>query len=132
MDQGRIARLSAGLLLAVVMIPALASAQTALSQPIIPSDCNGQGGCQSICDIATVAQNVLNVGIFVIVFLSAILFAWGGWKYLTAMGNETEVHAAKGLLWNVMIGLVLILAAWLLVNTLMQTLTGNSVWNSIC
>lgn len=128
----RALRFSTVFVVVCVLLPSVLLAQTALNNPIVPKDCTGQGGCQSICDIATVAQNVLNVAIFVIIFLSAFLFAWGGWKYLTAMGSESEVHAAKELLWNVMIGLVLILAAWLLVNTLIETLTSNSVWNSIC
>src|SRR6201999_2019492 len=74
-------------------------------QTIVPSDCNGAGGCQSLCDIAAVAQNALDDGIYVAIFLSAILFAWAGWQMVTgsASGNETQIHHAKNIFWYVTI-----------------------------
>lgn len=101
---------------------------------VVPEDCNRPGGCQSICDIAQVAQNVLNDGIFLAVFLSAILFAWAGLKMLTSVANPGEIAKAKEIFANVAIGLVIILAGWLVVDVLMRTLVGASVlpWNKIC
>jgi len=105
-----------------------------LPSQIVPKSCLGIGGCQSICDIALLAQNVLNTGIFIAVFLSAILFAYAGWKALTAGGNASEYGAAKAVFSNVLIGLVIILAGWLVIDTLMRTLMGSNLgpWNSIC
>jgi hypothetical protein len=110
--------------------------------PIVPqsgqgSDWNGPGGCQSICDLALLAQNVLNDGIYIAVFLSAALFAWAGWKHMTAGGDAGAVKAANEVFMNVFIGLILILSAWLIVSTLMSVLTGNGPaptmpWNQIC
>lgn len=101
---------------------------------IVPDTCNGPGGCQSICDIALIAQNVLNDGIYIAVFLSAVLFAWAGFKYLTNVANPGEVTRAKEIFVNVAIGLVIILAGWLVVDVLMRTLVGGSImpWNKIC
>ena len=41
--------------------PSLALAANPLPGQIVPQSCNeGIGGCKSVCDLATVAQNVLN------------------------------------------------------------------------
>ncbi len=115
--------------------PSIALAAGALPGQIVPEKCNQVGGCQSVCDLATVAQNVLNTGIYIAVFLSAVLFAWAGWLYLTsAAGNE--ISRAKEIFANVAVGLIIILAGWLVVDTLMRTLVGNGgnfgPWNKIC
>src|SRR3989344_3374826 len=72
--------------------PSLALAANPLPGQIVPEKCNQVGGCQSVCDLATVAQNVLNTGIYIAVFLSAVLFAWAGWLVVdtlmrTLVGN---------------------------------------------
>jgi hypothetical protein len=88
----------------------------------------------TVCDIATTAQNVLNTGIFVMVFLSAVLFAYAGWEALTAAGNTEKYAHAKSIFGNVVLGLVIILSAWLVIDTLMRTMLGSGFgpWNAIC
>lgn len=111
------------------MVPIFAYAQ-GLPDRIVPCD----GVNCTICDIATLAQNVLNTGIFVAVFLSAGLFAFAGIKYVTAGGDTGKVGAARKIFWNVTLGLVIILAGWIVVDTLMKTLTRGDFgpWNSVC
>src|SRR3989344_2352923 len=113
---------------------AVLAQQNILPGQIVPATCNEPGGCKSICDIATVAQNVLNTGIYIAVFLSAVLFAWAGWLYLTSVGNSGGISKAKEVFVNVAIGLVIILAGWLVVDTLMKTLAGGKfgTWNKVC
>ncbi len=115
--------------------PSLALAAGGLPGQIVPERCNDVGGCQSVCDIATIAQNILNTGIYIAVFLSAVLFAWAGWLYLTSVAGS-EISRAKTIFADVAIGLVIILAGWLVVDTLMRTLVGNGgsfgPWNKIC
>ncbi|HEY4519889.1 MAG TPA: hypothetical protein VJH33_02540 [Candidatus Paceibacterota bacterium] len=116
-------------LVILVMLPMFASAQV-LPERIVP--CNGVD-C-GLCDIALLAQNVLNTGIFVAVFLSSILFAWAGIKYVTAQGDSGKVTDAKKIFWNVTLGLVIILVGWITVDTLMKTLTRADFgpWNAVC
>lgn len=105
-----------------------------LPNSIVPDTCRGEGGCQNICDIALLAQNVLNTGIFVAVFLSAILFAYAGWNALTAGGNAEKAGNARRIFTKVLIGLLIIIAGWIVVDTLMKTVTNSSFgpWNKIC
>jgi hypothetical protein len=101
---------------------------------LVPETCNDVGGCHSVCDIATLANNILNDLIYIAVILSAVLFAWAGVIYLTAMGNPSKVSSAKSMFTNVFIGLAIILVSWLVVDIVMRTLVGASPipWNSLC
>ena len=118
------------LLILIAISPSLAFAANPTDKALV--SCNGVD-C-TFCDIATTAQNVLNMGIYVVVFLSAVLFAWAGGKYVTAGGDTGKTGEARRILTNVGIGLVLILAAWLIVDTIMKTLTNGSFgpWNKVC
>ena len=123
-------------LLIIVIVPSLVFG--AILPTIVPCDgtnINGGKEC-TVCDIATVAQNVLNTGIYVAVFLSAILFAWAGWLYLTNVANPGQIDRAKTIFGNVLIGLLIILAAWIVIDTLMRTLVNPDAqlgpWNEIC
>ncbi len=105
-----------------------------LPSRIVPESCDVPGGCQSICDVALLAQNVLNTGIFIAIFLSAFMFAWAGWKAVTSGGNAEQWTEAKSIFTNVLIGLIIILAGWIVIDTLMKTVTNASFgpWNKIC
>lgn len=98
-------------------------------------DKSGLKAC-TVCDIAKVAQNVLNTGIYVAVFLSAILFAWAGFLYLTNVTSPNQVQKAKTLFGDVLVGLLIILSAWLIIDTIMKTLIQDDSkfgpWNEIC
>ncbi len=128
-------RIAALFLVIFFVAPSIALAANALPGQIVPKTCDSVGGCQSVCDLATVAQNVLNTGIYIAVFLSAVLFAWAGWLYLTSVAGG-EISRAKEIFMNVAVGLVIILAGWLVVDTLMRTLVGDGgsfgPWNKIC
>src|SRR5665213_2434972 len=95
---------------------------------VVPPECNtNPGGCQSICDLAQLGQNALTDGIYIAIFLSAILFAWAGWNMVvgSSSGNVTQVTKAKNIFKYVTGGLVLILAAWIIVSVIMAALTNN-------
>jgi hypothetical protein len=119
-----------GYYLLVVAFPLFAFAQGAgLPTKIVPCD----GVNCTVCDLATLAQNIINTGIFVFVFLSALLFAYAGFLYLTNSAID-KVSEAKSIFKNVTLGLVILLAAWLVVDTLMKSVLGGSFgpWNDIC
>ncbi len=118
------------------IVPAISFAQAGLPKQIVPCAgavaSDGLPAC-TVCHIAELAQNLLNSAIFLAVFMSAILFAYAGWLYLT---NEA-LHAqneARGLFKDVIIGLIVILGAWLVIDTLMKTVSGGDYfpWNSVC
>ncbi|MEK7109637.1 MAG: hypothetical protein AAB876_00285 [Patescibacteria group bacterium] len=117
-------------LILIAISPSLTFAQIpAQIVPCLGADC-------TFCDIAQLAQNLLNTGIYIAVFLSAILFAYAGWQYITAGGESGKASEARKIFWNVGVGLLLILASWLIVDLIMKTLVKGEgsigPWNSIC
>ena len=128
MTQRQVIRFAVLFLVVFIVFPSLVLAAPANVLPgqIVPEECNITGGCQSICDLATLANNVLNAGIYIAVFLSAVLFAWAGWLYLTGAGGS-DLNRAKEIFTNVAIGLVIILIGWLVVDVLIRTLVDASL-----
>jgi hypothetical protein len=114
----------------VFALPFFVFAQNAaLPKQIVP--CTGVN-C-TVCDLATLAQNIINTGIFVFVFFSAMMFAYAGFLYLTNEAIQGQ-NEAKSIFKNVVIGLIVLLSAWLLVDTLMKAVLGGSFgpWNNVC
>jgi len=119
-----------GYYLLVVAFPVLVFAQGAgLPSQIVP--CKGVD-C-TVCDLATLAQNLINTGVFIFIFFSALMFAYAGFLYLTS-AVEDKVSSARSIFKNVALGLIILLAAWLVVDTLMKSVLGGSFgpWNDIC
>jgi len=123
------------MLIAAVVLPALTSAQI---PEIVPKECQGDQAATAcgLCQLGQLAQNVLNAGIYIAVFLSALLFAWAGWNYITAGGDSGKAGEARKVFWNVGVGLVIILGAWLIVDLIIKVLVDQSKifgpWNKIC
>jgi hypothetical protein len=114
----------------LLTVPMLASA-AGLPAKIV--SCTGTD-C-TVCDIATTAQNVLNTAIYILVFLAAVMFAWAGFKMLTSGGDSEGYTSGKRIFGNVLIGLIIILAGWIVIDTLMRTFVNPGSfgpWNKIC
>jgi hypothetical protein len=125
------AAMLAGYYSLIMAFPLFVFGQTSPGIPdrIVP--CNGVD-C-TICDLATLAQNIINAGVFIFVFVSALMFAYAGFLYLTSSVSD-KVSQAKSIFGNVTLGLIVLLAAWLVVDTLMKSVLGGSFgpWNDIC
>lgn len=86
-------------------------------------------GCQFEHFIA-LAKNVMNFLLFTIaVPIAAISFAWAGWLYLSAAGNESKVQEAHRIFGYVVLGLCVALAAWLIVNAIVVGLGVGGQYN---
>jgi hypothetical protein len=57
--------------------------------------------------------------------ISAALFAWAGFLYLTAAGDEGKIKKAHDIFLSVFIGLIIALSSWLIVSLVTKTLTGQ-------
>lgn len=125
------AAMLAGYYLLLLAFPLLVFGQTqpGLPRRIVPCD----GVDCTVCDLATLAQNIINAGVFIFVFFSALMFAYAGFLKLTneAVGKQAE---ANTIFTNVALGLIVLLSAWLVVDTLMKSVLGGDFgpWNDIC
>lgn len=56
-------------------------------------------------------------------FAAFLMLVWGGFQWMTSVGNPTKISEAKDRLISAVLGLVLILASWLILNTINPELT---------
>ncbi len=109
------------LVLLAIFVPSYALAA------IVPCGGSGQSACNFNFFIILI-KNIINFLIFKLaVPLAAISFAVAGVMILTAGGNEGQVSKAKEIFWNVLIGLIVALAAWLIVSSIIGALQSSSV-----
>ena len=69
------------------------------------------------------------IGIATVIFtISAV---WGGFLYVTSGMNPGNKEKAKGILWNTLIGFVIILVGWVIVYTILYALVpeNSTVFN---
>ncbi|MBY0539192.1 hypothetical protein K2P56_02005 [Patescibacteria group bacterium] len=107
--------------------PALAGP---LDGPLVPTCFASQNGgfigaCQ-LCDLVSLARNLINFSIAFSVIAATLLFAYAGFMYYTAASSPENIKKAHGIFTKTLGGIVLILAAWLVVDILMQTITGGT------
>lgn len=87
-------------------------------------DCN-------ICDIFTLIDNVKDFLVFDIASpLAGIMFAYGGILLLTSGGNEKNKTKGTKAVTSAIIGIFLVFAAWLIVNTVLGALANDSFKDS--
>ena len=71
-------------------------------------------------------QNVIDfLLVTVAIPLATILFAYAGWLYMSAAGDSTKIARGHQIFRNVLFGLVIALAAWLIINTLTSALISD-------
>ncbi|MES2225181.1 MAG: pilin [Patescibacteria group bacterium] len=139
---------SFALLLQLAPVPVYA-ATTGLfgpTNPIVPAECSCEkqkapDGKSLIttapaygCVLQTL-QNVVNDGISIAIVICVLWLALAGALFLMSAGNPGMREQGKTRIMNAVIGLVVILAAWLIVDFVMKTLYNEKSdfgpWNSI-
>jgi len=103
---------------------------------IVPSGANeykpdGYGSCEFV----ELVNNVMQFLIGLSVILAVIVFIYAGYLMVLSRGDVGQVQQAKGLFANVAIGVVLMLSAFLIINTILSIMLGGSEkalnWSSI-
>lgn len=105
-------------LLSVTLIPAVAGAQGLVTCEGV--DCN-------FCTFAEMVNNIVQWLVAILTLVAVMLMVYAGFKLVTSAGDTSAVQEAKKLLTNVIIGFVIILAAWTLVDTLIKALASDEV-----
>src|SRR3989344_269729 len=115
--------------LALSFLPSSASAQF-FEGPLLP--CGVTRPCQA-CDLVKLAQNIINFLITLSVFIAVGLFIYAGILYVSSGPNPSNIEKAHKIFWNVLVGFIIALAAFLIVETIMQALFKQELgpWNEI-
>lgn len=116
------------LLFAVFLLPLVADAQFG---PIVPEVCRqcpcGFGG------VLAIIQNLVNFIIGIAIIFATIIIVWGGILYVLSPANPENRNTANKMLINAVVGILITLSAWLIVDFVMKTLYGGQFgpWNTI-
>lgn len=73
-----------------------------------------------------VIRTVSNILIWVVGFISVIMIMWSGFKYATAAGDTSKVASAKNSLIYAIVGLIIAVLAYAIVNFIMDRLNVSS------
>lgn len=98
------------LVLPVFALPALAQNTNALFG--VDQVDEGLNGSLAKGDPRTIVARIINFALGLLGVIAVVIILYGGFKWMTAAGNEDQVSEAKKLLGAGVIGLVIILGAW--------------------
>lgn len=101
-----------------------------LAQTDIQVDGSGQfvpcsGTSCSACDIVSLANNVVDWLVGFLALLFAVIMVVSGFRLVISGGNQSAKENAKSSLTNGLIGFLIVLGAWLAIDTLMRALVGD-------
>ncbi len=119
--------------LAAVFAPHAASADL-LSGSLVPPCAQAgtvgfSGACQ-LSDLVALGENLLHFAVAFSVLVAALLFAYAGVLYFTAASSPDNIKKAHGVFVKVFVGLIIILLAFIIIDTIMQTLVQGNPFSS--
>lgn len=88
------------------------------------ADCVCKGNCQ-LSDFVGLAVEVSRYIFGITGSLALVMFAVGGFWWLTAAGSADRIEKGKKTLVAAVVGIIIIFGAWVFVNTLLAALTGQ-------
>ncbi len=115
-------------LVAMVLLSPMVS-----SAALVP--CDG-ADCQA-CHLVQLGQNIIEWLITVMTFVIALVFVAGGFQMVTSGGDSGAVSSAREKMTNAIIGLMIMLLAWLIVDTALKMLlkpeerNGMGPWSEV-
>jgi hypothetical protein len=95
----------------------------------LPTGASGEKAC-TFSDLVELAQAVANKIVQVGLILSPLIFAYAGWLLLTSGANPGKRKDAQKIFLNVVIGLAIMLSAWLVVKLVLTALVNPSIYNN--
>ncbi len=86
-------------------------------------------GSPTVRDPRTMVASAITIALGFLGIVATCIILIAGFKWMTAGGNDANIKAAKGLMYNGVIGLVIILSAWALSEFILKNIleaTGNT------
>ncbi|MFA5155718.1 MAG: pilin [Patescibacteria group bacterium] len=116
-------------IISLLVLPFLALPAMAQFDPGLNEVNNGLNNSLSTSDPRTVIGRVINVALGFLGVIAVGIILLGGFKWMTAAGNEEKTAEARKLLGAGVIGLIIILASWgiatFVINSLNTAVSGQ-------
>lgn len=108
---------------ALAVVPA-ASAEGNLTLNSGVDSAQGEGVGQVSTDPESLVKKFVNIFLFAVGALSVIMLIWGGIRYTTSAGDSNKVQAAKNTVLYAIVGLVVAILAYAIVNMVIDKFKG--------
>jgi hypothetical protein len=127
-------------IIATILIPQMAIAQTNTNTPTAPSTAqcdelrrqfenaggeNPIAGLPQYCSVGEVYTKFINTALYLVGIVAVIAVIYGGYLYMTAGGNETQAKKGRSVLTWAIIGLIVVVIAAVLVNIVLKWIVEN-------
>ena len=86
----------------------------------------GEGVDKVAADPESLVKQFVNIFLFAVGALSVIMLIWGGIRYTTSAGDSNKVTAAKNTVLYAIVGLVVAILAYAIVNMVIGKITSGS------
>ena len=90
------------------------------------SSAQGAGVDNVAADPESLVKQFVNIFLFAVGALSVIMLIWGGIRYTTSAGDSNKVTAAKNTVLYAIVGLVVAILAYAIVNMVIGKITSGS------
>ena len=115
----------AGMLIVPTVALAVAPAASAEGDYTLNSgvtSAKGDGVNDTTSDPQALVKQFVNIFLFAVGALSVIMLIWGGIRYTTSAGDSNKVQAAKNTVLYAIVGLVIAILAYAIVNMVINRL----------
>jgi len=116
------------------LIPPYARAQNIWKGTSCAPGGGGPTGPCSVCDSLIVTSNIITYLAQFAVLISVAMMVYGAILMMVSGGDEGKFKDGKSKITNAIIGLVVVMLAWVIINTVLRLLTGGGAdlpWNNI-
>jgi hypothetical protein len=69
-------------------------------------------------DLGAYVKAIYSAALTIVTLSAVLMLSVGGFTYLTSAGNTSRVESAKGIIFDALIGLIIALVAWLILNVI--------------
>lgn len=90
------------------------------------SSAQGEGVDKVAADPESLVKQFVNIFLFAVGALSVIMLIWGGIRYTTSAGDSNKVTAAKNTVLYAIVGLVVAILAYAIVNMVISKIASGS------
>lgn len=117
----------AGIFLAVASVSAQGLQQSILGY--VKGPCLECGNC-SMCDLLSIVTRFADILVAFSGVAALLMFVWGGMTMIMAFGDQSKVTSGKNTVIAAVIGIIIVMGAFVFVNTVMKGLGYNGSWNT--
>jgi hypothetical protein len=117
-------------LMAFIAVPVITSAAPSINGADITSEFTNAAGIETDQDLPAILGNIVYIILSFLGIVAVLIILLGGFKWMTAQGDDTKVDKAKKLIYSGIIGLVIIFAAFAIAIFVLNSLgeaTGSSI-----